>query len=94
MLVHQGRSLTTGAERGVGHSTREHATEDSVIARFTLTRGDDGRSAGTRAEAVPVRIALGVDAVRVVPADPALTADALLAAVPDHQVHELAPRAR
>jgi poly-gamma-glutamate synthesis protein (capsule biosynthesis protein) len=52
------------------HSTRGHDTEDSVIARFTFTRGDGGRFAVTRAEAVPVRIDLGADAVRVVPADP------------------------
>ncbi len=53
------------------HATRGHATEDSVIARFTFARGADGRFAVTRAEAVPVRIDLGADAVRVVPADPA-----------------------
>ena len=53
------------------HSTRGHDTEDSVIARFTFTRGDDGRFAVTRAEAVPVAIELGADAVRLVPADPA-----------------------
>jgi poly-gamma-glutamate capsule biosynthesis protein CapA/YwtB (metallophosphatase superfamily) len=52
-------------------ATRGHATEDSVIARFTFTRGADGRFAATRAEAVPVRIDLGADAVRVVPADAA-----------------------
>jgi poly-gamma-glutamate synthesis protein (capsule biosynthesis protein) len=52
------------------HATRGHATEDSVIARFTFTRGAGGGFAVTRAEAVPVRIDLGADAVRVVPADP------------------------
>ena len=41
-----------------------------MIARSTSTRGAGGRFAVTRAEAVPVRIDLGVDAVRVVPADP------------------------
>jgi poly-gamma-glutamate capsule biosynthesis protein CapA/YwtB (metallophosphatase superfamily) len=51
------------------HSTRGFATEDSVIARFTFTREDDGGFAVTRAEAVPVHIDL--DPVRVVPADPA-----------------------
>jgi poly-gamma-glutamate capsule biosynthesis protein CapA/YwtB (metallophosphatase superfamily) len=53
------------------HSTRGYPTEDSVLARFTFTRGNDGRFTVTRAEAVPLRIELGSDAVRVVPADPA-----------------------
>jgi poly-gamma-glutamate synthesis protein (capsule biosynthesis protein) len=53
------------------HATRGHPTEDSVMARFTFTRGTDGRFTVTRAEAVPLRIDLGADAVRVVPADPA-----------------------
>ncbi|MBC8093117.1 MAG: CapA family protein [Pseudonocardia sp.] len=53
------------------HSTRGYATEDSVIARFTFTRGADGRFTVTRAEAIPVGIELGDAAVRVVPADPA-----------------------
>ena len=56
------------------HATRGHDTEDSVIARFTFTRGADGRFAVSRAEAVPVRIDLGADAVRLLPADPATTA--------------------
>ena len=42
-------------------STRPAAmpTEDSVMARFTFTRGDDGRFTVTRAEAVPLQIVLG-----------------------------------
>ena len=52
------------------HSTRGYPTEDSVMARFTFTRGDDGRFTVTKAEAVPLRIELGADEVRVVPADP------------------------
>ena len=56
------------------HATRGYDTEDSVIARFTFTRGDDGRFAVSRAEAVPVRIDLGEDAVRLLPADPATAA--------------------
>jgi poly-gamma-glutamate capsule biosynthesis protein CapA/YwtB (metallophosphatase superfamily) len=55
------------------HATRGYATEDSVIARFTFTRGADGRFAVTTAEAVPVRIEFGSDAVRLLPADPATT---------------------
>jgi poly-gamma-glutamate synthesis protein (capsule biosynthesis protein) len=53
------------------HSTRGYPTEDSVMARFTFTRGADGRFTVSRAEAVPLRIELGADAVQVVPADPA-----------------------
>lgn len=52
------------------HATRGHPTEDSVAARFTFTRGDDGRFAVTAAEAVPLTIELGADAVTVRPADP------------------------
>ncbi len=53
------------------HSTRGYDTEDSVMARFTFRRGADGRFTVSRTEAVPLRIELGADAVRVVPADPA-----------------------
>ncbi|MGK5111966.1 CapA family protein [Geodermatophilus sp. CPCC 205506] len=53
------------------HSTRGYATEDSVAARFTFTRGGDGRFTVTRAEAVPLLIDRRPDEVQVVPADPA-----------------------
>lgn len=56
------------------HSTRGYDTEDSVIARFTFTRGADGRFTATRAEALPVRIDRGPASVRVVAADPATRA--------------------
>jgi poly-gamma-glutamate synthesis protein (capsule biosynthesis protein) len=52
------------------HSTRGYPTEDSVAARFTFTRGADGRFTVSKAEAVPLRIEIGADAVRIVPADP------------------------
>ncbi len=52
------------------HSTRGYPTEDSVAARFTFTRGADGRFTVSKAEAVPLRIEIGDDAVRIVPADP------------------------
>jgi poly-gamma-glutamate capsule biosynthesis protein CapA/YwtB (metallophosphatase superfamily) len=52
------------------HATRGYATEDSVIARFTFTRGDDGDFTVSTAEAIPVVIDLGPDAVRLLPADP------------------------
>jgi hypothetical protein len=54
-----------------GWSPSRCPTEDSVIARFTFTRGADGRFTATRAVAVLVRIDLDADAVRVVPADAA-----------------------
>ena len=41
------------------HATRGYPTEDSVMARFTFTRGDDGRFTVTAAEAVPLSIVLG-----------------------------------
>jgi poly-gamma-glutamate synthesis protein (capsule biosynthesis protein) len=52
------------------HATRGHPTEDSVAARFTFTRGEDGRFTATVAEAVPLRIEITNEAVRVTPADP------------------------
>jgi poly-gamma-glutamate synthesis protein (capsule biosynthesis protein) len=52
------------------HATRGHPTEDSVAARFTFTRGGDGQFTVSRAEAVPLQIELGTDAVRIVPAGP------------------------
>jgi poly-gamma-glutamate capsule biosynthesis protein CapA/YwtB (metallophosphatase superfamily) len=52
------------------HTTRGYPTEDSVLARFTFSRGDDGRFTVTRAEAVPLQIELGAERVRVVPAGP------------------------
>jgi poly-gamma-glutamate synthesis protein (capsule biosynthesis protein) len=63
------------AAYGLGNSIAEHATrgyptEDSVLARFTFTRGTEGRFTVTRAEAVPLRIEVGPGAVHVVPADP------------------------
>ncbi len=53
---------------GLGnHIAEQYAgdTEDSVVARFTFTEGDDGRFPITRAEAIPTRIDLG-QAVTVV----------------------------
>ncbi len=52
------------------HSTRGYPTEDSVAARFTFTRGADGRFTVSKAEAVPLRIEIGNGGVRIVPADP------------------------
>ena len=44
---------------------------DEVAARFTFTRGPDGRFAVTTAEAVPLHVQVDPGDVRVVPADPA-----------------------
>jgi poly-gamma-glutamate synthesis protein (capsule biosynthesis protein) len=52
------------------HATRGYPTEDSVLARFTFTCGDDGRFAVTRAEAIPLQIVRATDAVTVRPAGP------------------------
>jgi len=65
------------------HSTRGYPTEDSVAARFTFTRGADGRFTVSEAEAVPLRIEIGADAVRIVPADP--ESSARIAAVLDRR---------
>ncbi len=65
------------------HSTRGYPTEDSVAARFTFTRGADGRFTVSGAEAVPLRIEIGADAVRIVPADP--ESSARIAAVLDRR---------
>ncbi|SHG85473.1 poly-gamma-glutamate synthesis protein (capsule biosynthesis protein) [Streptoalloteichus hindustanus] len=54
---------------GLGNHVAEQGrgvTEDSVVARFTFTKGTDGRYAVTRAEAVPTVIHLGGEVVRVV----------------------------
>ena len=53
------------------HATRGYPTEDSVLARFTFTRGADGRFVVSSADAVPLRIELEAEAVTVHPADPA-----------------------
>jgi poly-gamma-glutamate capsule biosynthesis protein CapA/YwtB (metallophosphatase superfamily) len=53
---------------------RPRATNDSVLARFTFTRGGDGRFSVTGAEAFPTRIVHGRDGlavVRTAPGDPA-----------------------
>ena len=46
---------------------------DEVVARFTFTRGADGRFTVSKAEAIPlhVDVEVGQGVVRVVPADPA-----------------------
>jgi poly-gamma-glutamate capsule biosynthesis protein CapA/YwtB (metallophosphatase superfamily) len=65
-----GEWVAYGLGNFVAQMARPGDTYDSVVARFTFTRGGDGRFAVTRAEAVPLRIEVGPGAVRVVPADP------------------------
>jgi poly-gamma-glutamate synthesis protein (capsule biosynthesis protein) len=64
---------------GLGNHIAEQdpePTRDSVIARFTFTRGPDGRFAVTAAEAIPTRIqqqGQGLAVVRTHPGDPSYT---------------------
>jgi poly-gamma-glutamate capsule biosynthesis protein CapA/YwtB (metallophosphatase superfamily) len=58
---------------GLGNQIAEQtipATNDSVITRFTLTRGDDNRISTTAAEAIPTRIQHNNDGVAIVPTKP------------------------
>jgi poly-gamma-glutamate capsule biosynthesis protein CapA/YwtB (metallophosphatase superfamily) len=60
---------------GLGNFVAEMALQgdpyDEVAARFTFTRGPDGRFAVTKAEAVPMQVDVLDKRVEVVPADPA-----------------------
>jgi poly-gamma-glutamate synthesis protein (capsule biosynthesis protein) len=63
------------AAYGLGNFVAQMAQQgdpyDEVAARFTFTRGDDGRFTVTTAEAIPLQIVVGDDEVTVQPADPA-----------------------
>jgi poly-gamma-glutamate capsule biosynthesis protein CapA/YwtB (metallophosphatase superfamily) len=65
-----GKWAAYGLGNFVAEMARPGPTYDSVVVRFTFTRGADGRFAVTRAQAVPLRIEVDPGAVRVVPADP------------------------
>jgi poly-gamma-glutamate capsule biosynthesis protein CapA/YwtB (metallophosphatase superfamily) len=60
---------------GLGNFVAEMAKQgdpyDEVAARFTFTRGTDGRFTVTKAEAVPLHVDVLGGRVEVVPADPA-----------------------
>jgi poly-gamma-glutamate synthesis protein (capsule biosynthesis protein) len=60
---------------GLGNFVAEMAQEgdpyDEVAARFTFTRGDDGRFRVTTAQAIPLHVDVSGGRVQVVPADPA-----------------------
>lgn len=66
-----GKWVAYGLGNFVAQLARQGPTYDSVVARFTFTRGADGRFAVTTAEAVPLSIRVDPGAVHVVPADPA-----------------------
>lgn len=66
---------TEWVAHGLGNHIAQHGsgtsgTADSVLARFTFTRGPDGRFTTTAAEAVPARIRTDRGAVAVVPTPP------------------------
>jgi len=62
-----GKWVAYGLGNHVAQQNTPGGTRDSVIARFTFTRDADGRFTITRAEAVPTRIDVADDGVRVVP---------------------------
>jgi poly-gamma-glutamate synthesis protein (capsule biosynthesis protein) len=63
------------AAYGLGNFVAEMARHgdpyDEVVARFTFTRGADGRFTVSKAEAIPLHLDVGAGSVRVDPADPA-----------------------
>lgn len=68
----EGKWVAYGLGNEVAEQTMQD-TKDSVIARFTFTRGADGRFTVTRAEAIPTHIQRsgnGVAVVRAAPGDP------------------------
>jgi poly-gamma-glutamate capsule biosynthesis protein CapA/YwtB (metallophosphatase superfamily) len=69
-----GKWVAHGLGNHLAQRTSRPATSDSVVVRFTLTRGPDGRFTTTGVEAVPTRIRTdgsGVAVVRTAPSDPA-----------------------
>lgn len=58
----------------VAQMARQGDPYDEVVARFTFTRGADGRFTVSKAEAIPLHVDVGHGVVRVVPADPASSA--------------------
>jgi poly-gamma-glutamate synthesis protein (capsule biosynthesis protein) len=66
-----GEWVAYGLGNFVAEMERQGDPYDEVAARFTFSRGADGRFTVTRAEAVPLQIVVGADQVTVRPADPA-----------------------
>jgi poly-gamma-glutamate capsule biosynthesis protein CapA/YwtB (metallophosphatase superfamily) len=73
---------------GLGNQIAEQnpqATRDSVIARFTFTRGPDGRYTVSTAEAIPTAIQPAGDGLTVIPTRPGDPAYQRVAAVVDRR---------
>jgi poly-gamma-glutamate synthesis protein (capsule biosynthesis protein) len=66
-----GKWVAYGLGNFVAQMAREGDPYDEAAARFTFTRGTDGRFTVTTAEAIPLHLDVGPGADRVVPADPA-----------------------
>ena len=66
-----GEWVAYGLGNFVAEMARQGDPYDEVAARFTFTRGADGRFAVTKAEAVPLHVDVLGGRVAVVPADPA-----------------------
>jgi poly-gamma-glutamate capsule biosynthesis protein CapA/YwtB (metallophosphatase superfamily) len=64
-----GKWVAYGLGNHIAQQTRP-VTYDSVIARFTFTRGPDGRYTVSTAEAIPTHIRLAGDGLAVMPAHP------------------------
>ncbi len=64
-----GKWVVYGLGNHIAQQTRP-VTYDSVIARFTFTRGPDGRYAVSTAEAIPTHIQPAGDGLAVMPAHP------------------------
>ena len=66
-----GEWVAYGLGNFVAQMARQGDPYDEVAARFTFTRGTDGRFTVTAAEAIPLHLRVGDGADQVVPADPA-----------------------
>ena len=66
-----GKWVAYGLGNFVAEMARQGDPYDEVVARFTFTRGADGRFTVSKAEAIPLHVDVGPTAVRVVPAGPA-----------------------
>ncbi|MCU1670220.1 MAG: hypothetical protein JWP40_3147 [Blastococcus sp.] len=66
-----GKWVAYGLGNFVAQMARQGDPYDEVAARFTFTRGADGRFTVTTAEAIPMQLEVGAGADRVVPAGPA-----------------------
>ena len=66
-----GKWVAYGLGNFVAQMARQGDPYDEVAARFTFTRGANGRFTVTTAEAIPLHLEVGAGADQVVPADPA-----------------------